>query len=180
MFPCVLKKDQYMKNRETRIYNIILPFWLLVWFPSWLWLILIPFNYLIDLLVTTLAMKKLGIEDYRKKALERSGMICLIGFISDFIGAAFLLLAYFVIGQSKSDFAYDIIYGLGWSLYNNIFALIIVLIGIAIAGACIYFLNAWLLRRDSELSIEQVKKIALYLAIFTAPYTFLIPTSLFY
>ena len=169
-----------MKNRETRIYNIILPVWLLVWFPSWLWLIIIPLNYLIDLLVTTLAMKKLGIEDYRKKALERSGKICLIGFISDFIGAVFLLLVYYVISKFNGDFMDDIIYGLGWSLYSNIFAVIIVLIAVATAGACIYFLNVWLLRKDSELSIDQAKKIALYLAIFTAPYTFLIPTSLFY
>jgi len=169
-----------MRKKETRFYNIILPFWLLVWFPSWLWLILIPLNYLIDLLVTTLAMKRVGVADYRKKALNRTLEICLIGFLSDFIGAAFLLLAYYVIGQFKSDFASGIIYGLGWALYNNIFAVIIVLIGIAIAGVSIYFLNVRVLRKDKELSIDQVKKIALYLAIFTAPYTFLIPTSLFY
>ena len=169
-----------MGNKKTRLYNIILPFWLLVWFPTWLWLILIPLNYLIDLLVTTLAMKKAGVTDYRKKALNRTLEICLIGFVSDFIGAAFLLLVYYVASQFNSDFMNSITYGLGWSPFNNIFTVIIISIGIVISGLCIYFLNLRELRKDSELSIDQAKTIALYLAIFTAPYTFLIPTSLFY
>ena len=79
------------RNKTTRLYTIILPIWLLIWFPTWLWLILIPVNYLIDFMVTYLSMKKLGIEDCKQKTLKHSWKICLIGFFSDFVGVVFLL-----------------------------------------------------------------------------------------
>ena len=40
-----------MNKKEVKLYNILLPIWILVFWPSWLWLILIPANYLIDRLV---------------------------------------------------------------------------------------------------------------------------------
>ena len=36
---------------DNKVYNILLPIWLLIFFPSWLWLLLIPANYLIDRIV---------------------------------------------------------------------------------------------------------------------------------
>ena len=36
---------------DNKVYNILLPIWLIIFFPSWLWLILIPANYLIDRIV---------------------------------------------------------------------------------------------------------------------------------
>ena len=40
-----------MKNTNTKIYNILLPLWLLIFLPSYLWLALIPLNYMIDRVV---------------------------------------------------------------------------------------------------------------------------------
>ena len=40
-----------MNKKEVKLYKILLPIWILVFWPSWLWLILIPANYLIDRLV---------------------------------------------------------------------------------------------------------------------------------
>jgi len=34
-------------KKSYRLYNIILPIWLLIWFPSWLWLILLGAMYLL-------------------------------------------------------------------------------------------------------------------------------------
>lgn len=167
------------RNKTTRLYNIILPIWLLIWFPTWLWLILIPVNYLIDFMVTYLSMKKLGIEDCKQKTLKHSWKICLIGFFSDFIGAAFLLgVLYLTDIILPNEIGESISYGLSWK--PNLYSILIILIAIAISGVLIYVLNRWMLKKDPELSKEQIHRIALNLAVFTAPYLFLIPSSLIY
>ena len=167
------------RNKTTRLYNIILPIWLLVWWPSWLWLLLIPANYLVDSLVSYLSMKKLGIEDCRQKTLKHSWKICLIGFLSDFAGAAFLLAVLYLTDIILPNEAGEAIaYGLSWK--PNLYSVLIILTAIAISGFLIYVLNRRMLKKDPDLSPEQVQKIALNLAIFTAPYLFLIPSSLIY
>ena len=50
-----------MRKRPVLTYNILLPIWLLIWFPSWLWLLLIPANYLIDRIVLHWSLK--GLDD---------------------------------------------------------------------------------------------------------------------
>ncbi len=167
------------KNKTTRLYNIILPIWLLIWFPTWLWLMLVPVNYLIDFLVTYLSMKKLGIEDSKQKTLKHSWKICLIGFFSDFAGAAFLLgILYLTDIILPNEIGESISYGLSWK--PNLYSILIILIAIAISGLLIYVLNRWMLKKDPELNKEQIHRIALNLAVFTAPYLFLIPSSLIY
>ena len=167
------------RNKTTRLYNIILPIWLLIWFPTWLWLILIPVNYLIDFMVTYLSMKKLGTEDSKQKTLKHSWKICLIGFFSDFVGAVFLLGVFYLTDIIlPNEIGDSISYGLSWK--PNLYSILIILIAIAISGALIYVLNRWMLKKDLELSKEQIHRIALNLAVFTAPYLFLIPSSLIY
>ncbi|MBO4919156.1 MAG: hypothetical protein J5365_03270 [Erysipelotrichaceae bacterium] len=167
------------RNKTIRLYNIILPIWLLVWWPSFLWLGLIPANYLIDFLVTYLSMKKLGIEDCKEKTRKHSWKTCLIGFLSDFVGAAFLLgVLYLVDIVLPNETGEAIAYGLSWK--PNLYSIIIILIAIAVSGVLIYVLNGRMLKKDPDLSPEQIRKIALNLAVFTAPYLFLIPSSLIY
>ena len=50
-----------MKKNQTKLYNVILPIWLLVIFP-FTWIIILPLNFLIDTLVLKLTMKCLKIE----------------------------------------------------------------------------------------------------------------------
>ena len=73
-----------MNQKEFRVYNMILPIWLLLWFPSPLWLLLIPANFLLDLLVIWLSIRKE--ENGFAVAWKNSGKICIAGFVSDFIG----------------------------------------------------------------------------------------------
>ena len=167
------------KNQTTRLYNIILPIWLLIWWPSWLWLILIPANYLIDFLVTCFSMKKTGVADPFHKTLKHSWKICLAGFLSDFVGAAFLLgVLYLTDIVLPNETGEAIAYGLSWK--PNLYSVIIILTAIGISGVLIYVLNRWILKKDPDLSSEQVRRIALNLALLTAPYLFLIPSSMIY
>jgi hypothetical protein len=56
---------------------------------------------------------------------------------------------------------------------------LIVIAGIAVSAACIYFLDKWILGR-AGLGPEQVKRSAIRLALITAPYLYLFPSRLLY
>ena len=66
------------------------------------------------------------------------------------------------------------------SPFENIYAFLLVAIAVIIAGLCIYSLN--LKNSFSKIDIEakDKKKLAFYMAIFTAPYLFFVPSSVVY
>ena len=86
-----------MDHRPIRTYNILLPIWLLVWFPSWLWLILVPANYLVDRLVLSWSLGDM--EGKGTFCRENTWRVCVAGFISDFAGSALLLVAIVFLGS---------------------------------------------------------------------------------
>ena len=63
--------------------------------------------------------------------------------------------------------------------FANILAVLIVIAAIALSGFCIYKLDIWVLGK-TELDPEQIKRAAIRLALFTAPYLYLIPGRWFY
>ena len=165
-------------KRDYRLYNIILPIWLLIWFPSWLWFLLIPANWLVDWLVTGFALKNLGDADYRSRSMRISWKICIAGFVSDFAGSLILLGALYLFSALGEPFR-PIEQGLGWNPFTNIFSVLIILAAIAVSGFCIYFLDRNILKKE-DLTENQIRKTALALAVITAPYLYLLPASLFY
>lgn len=165
-------------KKPIRLYNIILPVWLLVWFPSWLWVFVIPANWLIDWLVTRYALKRLGDAEYSSRSLKLSWKICIAGFVSDFTGSLLLLWALYLFSSQGGNFR-PVEQGLGWNPFSNILSVLIVLLAIVLSGLCIYLLDRIILAKE-ELTSDQVKKTALILAVITAPYLYLLPASLFY
>ena len=165
-------------KREHRLYNIILPVWMLIWVPSYLWLFIIPANWLVDWLVTKYAMKHAGVSDYPDRSLKISWKICIAGFVSDFIGAALLVGALYLFSYLGHDYQ-AIETGLGWNPFTNIFSILIILAAVILSGFCIYKLDRMILLKDG-LTREQAAKTALWLAVLTAPYLYFLPASLFY
>ena len=76
-------------RRRPAFYNVMFPLWMLIWFPSWLWLLLIPANYLIDRLVLWWSLG--SAEDRQQFCRQHTWKICLAGFASDFAGSLLLL-----------------------------------------------------------------------------------------
>ncbi len=165
-------------KKQDRLYNIILPIWLLVWFPSWLWLLLIPANWLVDWLVTRTSLKRLGDADYSSRSWKLSWKICLAGFLSDFLGSLLLLGALYLCSCLDGDFRL-IEQGLGWNPFTNVFSVLILFAAILLSGFCIYFLDRRIMEKDG-LPSQKAKKASLALAVITAPYLYLLPASLFY
>ena len=164
-------------KNETRLYNIIFPLWLLLFFPQ-LWIISLPANFLIDLAVFYFTIRYLKI-DQRKALCKKSILkIWLIGFASDFVGGFFML--FFNIFDVAFDFSAELMNAICYNPFSRLDAFLWTCLCTAISGALIYFLNKKLTLKHLNLTQAQKHKIALSLAIFTAPYLFFLPTSLFW
>ena len=169
-----------MTKSDNKIYNILLPIWLIIFFPSWLWLLLIPANYLIDRIVL---MWSLG--DMPEKGLfcrNHNWKICLAGFASDYAGAILLFALnqlMFGMNDDVNSFISKAADGLMLNPFSNVLSLVIMIAAIVLSTVCIYKLDKSILTK-AGLDIDQAKKSAIRLAIITAPYVYLIPSEWFY
>ena len=147
-------------TKEIRLYNLLFPIWFLMFAPL-AWLIVLPANFIIDSLVILLTMKQLGIK-FKKTMYKRTILkVWSFGFLADIIGAAFLFLTMFVFELgSQGDEPY------------------LTIPAILIAAVFIFILNYKVSFKDYDKSVRF--KMALNLALLTAPYTFMIPLSWIY
>ena len=167
-----------MRNRRhSALYNVMFPLWMLIWFPSWLWLLLIPANYLIDRLVLWWSLG--SAEDRQQFCRQHTWKICLAGFASDFAGSLLLLGAYLSLSSYDGGWVQDIVWGLGFNPFSSVVGFLVTAAAIALSGACIYALDLRIIRKTG-LSEDQSRHSALMLAVCTAPYLFLIPSQLLY
>jgi uncharacterized membrane protein YdjX (TVP38/TMEM64 family) len=172
-----MRKSAFKYRRSFPVLNLLLPIWLLVWFPSWLWVILIPANFLIDYLVLRWSLKDM--EDCSEFCKKNVWKVCAIGFISDFMGTLVLIIAMVILGEFEDDVLVEIGSALGFNPFGNPIAFAITVVAIIVAGICIFFLDRWILN-NSALDREHAQKAAIRLAIITAPYLFLLPTTILY
>ena len=166
-----------MKNdSNVRFYNILLPLWLIIFLPSYLWLGLIPLNYIIDRVVL-----RWSLGDMPDKGLfcrKHTWKICLAGFFSDLVGSL-ILLGVSIPASEISEKFYDIGHAIMFDPFSNPIGLLIVTASIAVSAACIYFLDKRILGK-AGLEPELVKRSAVRLALITAPYLYLFPSRLLY
>jgi len=151
---------KYVKNDDTKLYNVLFPFWMILMFPI-TWLIVIPGNFLIDSLVLLISMAILKIADKKQLYKQYIFKIFAFGMLSDIIGSAYMLLLVVVFEVGT----------MGDELYLTIPALVISAILIFIFNYFITFKKI-----DKALRI----KLSLIFAVITAPYTFLVPSSWLY
>lgn len=165
------------KKQSVTLYNILFPIWMLVWIPSPLWLLLIPLNFIIDYLVL---YKSLPADVQRKPFCNsHAWKICAAGFAADFIGSLFLFAAFMITSSHKPDSLQVISHGLGLNPFENAAAFLIVVVAILLAAYCIYRFDRYILKR-AGLPEGQSKTSALWLAVVTAPYLFLLPSEILY
>ena len=161
-----------MKKNSIKLYNVIFPIWLL-WLIPITWLVVLPANFFIDLLVVVLTMKYLKVPDIKMNAKSVIFKVWIFGFIADFIGTASMVMSNLI------DFNYKTQLGKWWYT-NSVFSVLWVTVCVIITAFLIYLFNYKFCLNKLNLLDEQKKKIALSLAIFTAPYLFYLPTAWFY
>ncbi len=171
------------KNNGVKLYNLIFPIWLLWLFPL-TWIVILPANFLIDLLVVTLTLKFLKVQDIRQKVKPIIFKVWIFGFVADFVGTIAMFLS------GLMDFDYETKLGKWWyenitnavsyNPYHSIFAVLWVTASVIIAAFCIYWFNYKICLKKADLELSVKRKLSLSLAIFTAPYLFYLPTEWFY
>jgi hypothetical protein len=174
----ILERGIFMK--KMKLYNVIFPIWLLLFFPPVIFITLIG-NFVIDSIVVIVCCRifKLinshNILYYWKKSIFK---VWLIGFLADFIGALFLFSVQ-ILGDSIG-MPYNITNSIAYNPFNNIWGCIIVVIAISISAVVIYIMNARFAFKNIIEDEKMKVKFAITLAIVTAPWTFLLPTQIFY
>ena len=164
--------------KETRLYNVMFPIWILWLFPL-TWIVVLPANFIIDLLVVVLAMKYWKMTDIKVKAKKVIFRVWIMGFVADIIGSLFMFVGNLI--DLGNDWIYDkIVAPLCTNPFESIWALLWATACTALTGFLIYQFNkSWCLKK-ADLTEEERKKVAMALAIFTAPYLFYLPTIWFY
>ena len=165
-------------KKEFRLYNVLFPMWMF-WYPpaiisllqySWVFrfivLAVLLGNFAVDSLVVCLAAKRLGLEDRRQLWKESIWRVWGIGFLCDFIGAALIFGLFFLLSD---------VFNAPWSFVTFPSTTLIALPGVLLAGVLIYLINRQFSFAKCGLDPAQVHKLSLALAVFTAPYTMLIP-----
>ena len=155
------------RNRDLRLYNVMFPIWFFIFFPV-MWLIILPVNFAVDSLVLLLSARKQEIPEVKTLWKKHILPVWGLGFLCDLIGAGFIFLIYSI---------YVEIPGLFNIMNPMLFpgTCLISLPGVALAGWLIYILNKKLTFRKSQLDAAVIRKLCLHLALWTAPYTMLIP-----
>lgn len=169
-------------RRDIRLYNVMFPIWLLCIFPQ-SWLIIVPGNLVIDCLVLFLTLAALKRRDKRRLMAPLWWRFWWRGFAADMLGTAWMLLGelsfeHLMLGRRPEQPGFYV------SLFDPLshpISAVWALAGVAIATVCIYRLDLEALRRHSDPLTEREKKaVALSMAVFTAPWTFLLPSSWLY
>lgn len=157
--------------KKTKLYNVIFPIWFIIILPLY-WLALLPINFVIDSIVLLIILKllKLNIKNIYKKTILK---VWLFGFLADIAGAIFI----FIISLLPISNFFENIY---WNPYKDLSSFILMLISFIISTYLIYVFNKKISLKKIDITEQLKKRIALFLALFTAPYLFLIPTKTFY
>ena len=166
-------------KKPQRFYNVIFPLWIIWLFPPIILLCGVG-NFIIDAAAILIGMKCLGIaRPAWKKSFHVIMIAWLCGFGADFIGALYLV-AFNIIWDLLPFELPGVLSAVQYDPFSHPVALLIVLSAVAVSGFCIYQFDHRSAFSDLEATAEQKRKLALIMAIATAPFLFLLPMAWFY
>lgn len=171
-----------MQNRQdVTLYNVLFPIWMLWIFPQ-TWLIVLPVNFAIDLLVVALTMKGMQLTDVRQNAKSVILRVWLMGFVADFIGTALMFLVNIVeFPGALGAWWYDhMTNAVSFNPFSSGYAFLFVTFCVAVSAGCIYWFNRKFCLNKAALDERQRHKLSLSLALLTAPYLFYFPSAWIY
>lgn len=156
-------------KRQTKLYNVLFPIWLLWLFPQVL-AVVIPGNLAIDCLVLLLTL--LALKHTEKGAVVKAvwWKFWLLGFAADLVGTAWMFLGWYLLELPALDGVVSYVDML--RPFTNPIAFLWTLAGVAIAGVCIYFFDKRAMKKCGALDGRQRHIIALTMAVVTAPWLF--------
>lgn len=164
-------------QENLKLYNIFFPFWSLFLFPPF-FLLSLPVNFLIDSVVFLLAAKTLKLPNLKNIYKKSIWKIRGFGFLADIIGAIFLFLSNYI--KDRLELPDAFLVGVNYNPRGHRASLLWTIIALLISGFLIFYFNYRWSFSETNLSDQDKRKLALRLAIFTAPYIFLVSLSRFW
>ena len=158
---------------EFKLLGDIISIWLF-WIIPLCWPIIILVNTAFYSIVMYIFMLCLKIDNPLKKLRKIIIRVTFFGFLCDLIVAGFLLLIILQVDNIinyKSVF-YHWLKALWENPFNNVYALLTILVTILLSRVLNYKLNKRYTFSKLDIEEEKKKKLALAIAIFTAPYIF--------
>lgn len=155
-------------RKEIRLYNIIFPMWGLYFYGALfpvLYLLLLPANFLVDSVVLLLLFALLRLPQKKDRYQKLILKTWLFGFLADILASAVLV--------GISTFA-----DLPFNPYlpiSSVPAFLFATTGVVLGGLLIYAFQRRFVLRKIDLPPQQKHKIALGMAILTAPYLMYLP-----
>lgn len=174
-----------MKN-QTKLYNVFFPVWLMWLLPPVI-LLSLGINFVVDLAVILITLMIMKVPNIKSKTFPAVFKAWFFGFLSDIIGALILIIPIVIIDfltnqgiLASNDALNHFSEAISTNPFTNIFAVIWIMVCIFISAIFIYMFNKKYTFKKTYMSVTQIQKLALNLAIFTAPYFLLFPTTTFY
>lgn len=163
-------------KKETRLYNIMFPVWLLVVFPI-TWIPVIVLNFLIDSAVLLIYLRIKRIEDKKEIWKKSIIKIFLFGILGDIAGGLLMVGETFIFDNIGM---HDVSMSITYNPWGNIVAFLYTVMCMFIASCVIYNLDKKFALRKTTLDDGVKRKIALVFAVFTTPILFLMPSYWIY
>lgn len=163
-----------MRKNDVRLYNMIMPLWLIAALMPQLWLIVLPANWGIDFLVLWLTMKAMKFERPARLAGRTVWLTWIFGFCADILGGLLMIAPGWGMDIGKESVFYGITRVLNNPFYD-IWSFLWTTLGVVVTAVLIYVYNRYIVLRKADMTDVQMRKVALSLAVFTAPYLFYLP-----
>ncbi|WP_425445831.1 hypothetical protein [Dethiothermospora halolimnae] len=168
-------------KKTTKLYNLIFPIWFLLFFPPVIFITILG-NYVIDSLMIMICFYVYKLKDkgfnlkifYKKNILK----VWLYGFLADFIGAGILFLI--ILLGDKFKVLNQVVGALSYHPFTNPIASIIIISAVFVSAGFIFLFN-YKLVFEKHIKEKALRfKIAMTIAIITAPWTFFLPADWIY
>lgn len=160
-------KAPYNHDGSKKVFNMGFHPTFFYLFPT-LWLISLPFNFVIDSAVLLIGFKIFGKEkvwhNWRRSIL----LSWIFGYLSDITATILMLCFEFAAGRMFDTSVMSNPFGHPAKFLCTLFAVLV-------AGVLIYVFNAKVALRKTELDEKNKKKVALLMAIVTMPFPFFMP-----
>ena len=171
---------------NIKLYNLIFPSFLLFVFAPWLWIISLTGNFVIDsiiiIIISYIFFKKRKKDFYKETVFK----VWALGFLADIIGLVYLMIVSLAFegdyyqGTDIIKLIQSGIYlAVNHSPYDSIWSIAFLASGILISSIFIFLLNYRYSFNTDLFSKKQRIVASIVIAIFTAPYTLLLPKEMF-
>lgn len=155
---------------NKKMYSLVLPIWLMLVAGPVLWILILTSNFFVATIVLIIACHIFKLKNVLKIYKRSIVKMVLYGFLADAIGVSILLL----MSKINPD---GIFTNVASNPTNSWVTTVFISICIAFSAWFAYFFHHRLTFRDLKVSEKKKKQIAVFVAIFTAPYLFFYPVK---